>query len=93
VAALDGRDSIVSGGSDGTIRIFELDTETLAVAGLRCIVPETGSFIDIEPDGDGGYRLRDASPDAWRDWDVEYRVDGRLEMTALDDMPRVEVRK
>ena len=93
VAVLDGRDSVVSGGSDGTIRIFELDTETLAVAGLRCIVPETGSFIDIEPDGDGGYRLRDASPDAWRDWDVEYRVDGRLEMTALDDMPRVEVRK
>jgi WD40 repeat protein len=87
VAQVGGKDVVVSGGYDKTIRAITYDA-TFNSWGKLYIVHNTAAAVALQPDVERGDLLVSASPGAWRDWFAEYRVGDSLHMTDIDDVPR-----
>jgi WD40 repeat protein len=88
VASRGGKDVVVSGGGSGTLQISTLRPNSFELAGKTYVLPRTGSVVRVRPDTSRGEVVEYASPAAWRDWSAQYRVDGGVFVTDLDDMPR-----
>ena len=90
-ASRGGQDLVVSGDESGVIQIAALRPNSFELAGKTYVLRRTGSVVWVRPDASRGEVVEYASPDAWRDWSAQYRVDGGVFVTDLDDMPRAAV--
>ena len=90
VASRGGQDVVVSGGGAGMIQIAMLHPNSFELAGKTYVVPRTGPMVRVRPDASRGEVIEYASPEAWRDWSAQYRVNGGVFVTDLDDMPRAD---
>jgi WD40 repeat protein len=89
ITSRGGKDLIVSGGYDGAIRVLELAPCGFDITRKMYIAGATGSVVMTRLEPARGEVLMNASPEAWRDWHAEYQTDQMLQMTEIDDMPRV----